>query len=262
MAEEIQEIKRRVREQFGGAGDAYVRSAGHRSGEDLRRLVEWAEPDSSTVALDVATGGGHTGLAIARAGGRVVFSDLTPAMLRQARRFVGEQGVEAAAFVAADAEALPFADRSFDLVTCRIAPHHFAHLEAAVREVARVLRPGGLFLLEDSAAPDDHELDDFINTLDRRRDPSHVRSRTVPEWRDLLAGAGFDVEREEIFRKRHDFADWTARARMTDADRAALDGWVRRASERCRAYFEVEVENGRVVAFTDEKVLLRARRRS
>ena len=54
------EIKARVQEQFGGSGDAYVLSPGHAGGDDLARMIELAAPVSTDVALDIATGGGHT----------------------------------------------------------------------------------------------------------------------------------------------------------------------------------------------------------
>ncbi|HLI52114.1 MAG TPA: hypothetical protein VKU87_09965, partial [Thermomicrobiaceae bacterium] len=61
----VQEIKERVRKQYGSVGDAYVVSATHREGADLDRLVEWAELTPEVDALDVATGGGHTARAVA-----------------------------------------------------------------------------------------------------------------------------------------------------------------------------------------------------
>lgn len=255
-----EEIKRRVQAQFGESGDAYVVSPEHRAGEDLARLVALAELRPETVALDVATGGGHTGLALAPHVRQVTFSDLTPAMLGRARAFVTEQGVTNAAFQIADAEDLPFADGSFDLVTCRIAPHHFADVPRFVHEVARVLRPGGLFLMIDNIAPEEPELDAFINTLEQRRDPSHIRCYTVAEWTAYLADAGLAVEVSEIFARRHTYQEWTARSRMSPADRESLESWVRAASPACYERFKLEVADGRLVAFSGERVLLKARK--
>lgn len=253
-------VKARVREQFGAAGDAYVRSPTHRGGDDLARLVALAEATPEAVAFDIATGGGHTALAIAPHVRHVTVTDLTPAMLEQARAFLTAEGVTNADFHLADAEELPFPDARFDLVTCRIAPHHFADVEQAVREVARVLRPGGLFLLIDSVAPEDPDLDAFLNELERRRDPSHVRSYRRSEWRRFLEAAGLTVEVMETFTKRHDFADWTARSRLSAADRAALEAWVLAAPPTYRDALRIEVIDGRVVSHTDEKGLFKARK--
>src|SRR5688572_29608912 len=127
---------RKVQEQFGATAQSYVESPRHRSGPDLVRLVELAECRPDDRALDIATGGGHTALALAPHVAHVVASDLTPKMLEAAEAFIREQGVENVSFEQAAAEALPFDDASFDIVTCRIAPHHFADVRAFCREVA------------------------------------------------------------------------------------------------------------------------------
>ncbi len=127
-------------------------------------------------ALDISTGGGHTALAIAPHVHSVAVTDLTPRMLATARTFLTEQGVSNATYVIADAERLPFLDASFDLVTVRIAPHHYADAPRAAREMARVLTPGGRLLFIDNIAPEDPELDRLMNDWERRRDPSHVRA--------------------------------------------------------------------------------------
>src|SRR4051794_37155000 len=107
--------KQRVREQFGSAAQDYVTSAKHRSGRDIDRLVELAECTTDDEALDIATGGGHTALAIAPHVRHVVASDLTPKMLAAAEAFITvENNVTNVSFEIAEAEKLPFADASFD----------------------------------------------------------------------------------------------------------------------------------------------------
>ena len=66
----------------------------------------------------------------------------------------------------------------------------FADSAAAFREIGRILRPGGLFVLVDNFAPDDPLLDAFINEVETLRDPSHVRNQTVSGWRNLIESAG------------------------------------------------------------------------
>lgn len=177
-----------VRAQFGKTAAAYVSSATHASGEDLERLLAVAAQRSSERALDLGCGVGHTLRRIAPLVSFAVGADATLEMMQAGRASV----VTAAntAFAQTDASTLPFADTTFDLVTCRLAAHHFHDGASAFREVARVLRPGGRFVLVDNYAPDDPALDAFINELETLRDASHVRNETADGWRALLEGAG------------------------------------------------------------------------
>src|SRR5437667_9272675 len=153
--------KTQVQDYFSRTAESYVASFSHRSGDDMQRLIELGEWNPQLQALDIATGGGHTALAVAPYVAQIMVTDLTPRMLEKAREFLLAQGVTNAQFQVADAEQLPFPAVSFDRVTCRIAAHHFPNVERAVQEVVRVLKPGGLYLLIDCMAPSDPELDTF-----------------------------------------------------------------------------------------------------
>lgn len=252
------EAKEAVRKQYASVGDAYVRSAGHATGSDLARMVELAAPSISDHMLDIATGGGHVARVFAPHAGSIIASDLTPEIISHAERAFAEWELANVTTAVADAENLPFGDASFDLVTCRIAPHHFPDPASFVREVARVLRPGGRFVLVDSTVP---EGDDgvFFNRFEKLRDPSHVRSLTIGEWAALLASAGFMVGAVESFAKRHDFVDWTSRSRTSESDRCELARMLLTAPEERQRAFGVEIADGAVQGFTDTKTLFFAR---
>jgi ubiquinone/menaquinone biosynthesis C-methylase UbiE len=253
-----EEIKERVRAAFGAAAESYVTSERHRSGDDLAIFVEWAQPVSTDRALDISTGGGHTALAIAPHVHSVAVTDLTPRMLATARTFLTEQGVANATYVIADAERLPFLDASFELVMVRIAPHHYADAPRAAREMSRVLASGGRLLFIDNIAPEDPELDRLMNDWERRRDPSHVRAYTETEWRSMLAEAGLSVTRVETRRKAYLFAGWAERMRLPDDERAALEADMLSAPSRVRDYFEIQEQDGNVVSWTGDYLILRA----
>lgn len=200
-----------VKQQFGASAEAYVVSATHASGSDLALLPEVGGLTGKEAVLDVATAVGHTALALAPHAARVIGVDLTPAMLAVARRLAAERGIENVLFVEGDAESLPFDENSFDLVTCRIAAHHFPNVALFCREAARVLRSGGRLLVVDNVVPEAEELDRFMNSLEKRRDPSHFRSWRISEWAEFYAEAGF------LFRVAHQFTtvadreDWLVR---------------------------------------------------
>src|SRR5689334_20021685 len=124
--------KKRVQAYFTRTAANYVQSASHRTGSDLKRLIELGEWQPEHYALDIATGGGHTALAVAPHVAVVTVTDLTPVMLEQAWAFLRAQGITNIHSQLADAEQLPFAAASFDRVTCRIAPHHFSDVAQAV----------------------------------------------------------------------------------------------------------------------------------
>ena len=207
-----------VRAQFGRTAAAYVSSATHASGEDLERLIKVAAPRTHERALDLGCGVGHTLRRIAPLVALAVGADATLEMMQAGRASV----VTAAntAFAQTDASALPFADATFDLVTCRLAAHHFHDAASAFREVARVLRPAGRFVLVDNYAPEDPALDTFINELETLRDASHVRNHTVRDWRALLESAGLraSVDSDVLTTKLTTDA-WLERS-QTPADRA------------------------------------------
>ncbi|MGA9761858.1 MAG: methyltransferase domain-containing protein, partial [Gaiellaceae bacterium] len=106
------------------------------------------------------------------------------------------------------AEELPFPAASFDLVGSRIASHHFADVEAALAEMARVTRE--LVLLEDLLF-----IDERVEEAERLRDPSHVRALSLEEWRALFSSCGVEIEREEVIDRKVSFAAWLERCNCT-----------------------------------------------
>lgn len=106
-------------------------------------------PHPAFHVLDVACGTGDLSLDLLRRGHRVTGVDFSEQMLALARRKAA-----AARFQLADAEALPFPDATFDAVTCAFGIRNFVHLEQGLREMLRVLKPGGRLLLLEMATPD------------------------------------------------------------------------------------------------------------
>lgn len=255
------EKKAQVQDYFSRTAENYVASVSHRTGSDLQRLLALGEWNEQQHALDIATGGGHTALAVAPHVARITVSDLTPRMLEHAREFLLAQGVTSAEFVVADAEQLPFADASFDRVTCRIAPHHFPNVARFVQETARVLKPDGIFLLIDSIAPGDPELDYFDNTIEKWRDDSHGRSWTLEEWQTFFKQAGLHCEHQEIFRRIHTYDDWTARSQMPAAEKGELERFILASNEHIQHYFAVNLRaDGHLENFSIDYVLLKGRK--
>lgn len=199
-----------VRQQFGSNAENYAASPVHAKGASLARLVELVQPQSEWRVLDVATGAGHTAFAFAPHVAEVVASDLTPEMLAIGARLAGEKGLTNVRFELAAAASLPFADASFDLVTCRIAPHHFDSIKAFIDEARRVLKGGGILAVVDNIVPVG-EAGRFVNHFEKLRDPSHGCCLSLDEWVELFARAGFSILHTEVARKSIEFEGWWQR---------------------------------------------------
>lgn len=205
------DIKDSVQRQFSQVAANYSRSAVHASGTDLAAMVRAAAPQGREQVLDAGAGTGHTALAFAPHVAHVVALDLTDAMLEQGRRLAAERNLRNIEFHRGDVEHLLFDGGSFDLVTSRYSAHHWPHPEAALREFARVLRPGGQVLLGDVVAPEDPTGDTFLNAIELLRDPSHVRDHSVGQWLTMLTAAGFAADVVFTWELRLDFEAWVAR---------------------------------------------------
>ena len=192
---------------------AYRESPTHAAGDDLDLVVAWCEPGPGVTVLDVATGGGHVARRLREEGATVVTVDAAPGMEPDA---------------IAPADDLPFADSSFDAVACRIAPHHFPDVLAAVREMARVARHRVVIC-------DNTFTSESAEEADRLRDPSHVRNYGVAEWHSFFELAGLQVAGEAVMVRDTNFEEWLARTETPAPDRP-----------RVRELLESRIRNGRL----------------
>jgi len=252
------DAKELSRDRFGRHAHEYVASESHAGGEDLQRLLALAAPEPQWVALDIATGGGHTAIALAPYVARMVALDLTPEMLAAAGKHASERGVAGIEFVLGDAESLPFDDAIFDLVTCRIATHHFPNVDRFVREVVRVLVPGGRFVLQDQCVPTAATSGAYVNVFERLRDPSHVCAYSEEAWATLLERAGLQVDAIEHFEKRHVLEEWAAMQSAPNDTVVQLHELVDDAPDAVRAWMQPEGA-GAGRTFTIHHVVIAAR---
>lgn len=251
------ELKELSRERFGARAEGYRDSALHASGPDLELLLGWLAPEPGERALDVACGGGHVALALARAGVDVDACDLTPEMLEAAASLLAEHDCTAT-FAVAEAEALPYADASFDIVTCRIAAHHFPDAQAFFEEVARVLKPGGRFGFQDQTLPPEPTSAVMTDAFERMRDASHHCSYNIDGWVTLVSRAGLSVQHTEIIDKHHSFAEWTSRQDCSAACIEELCQMMAEAPTGMRRWLEPTYENHKLAAFRNRHLVLLA----
>ena len=252
------DLKKDVQQQFGKSAESYVSSRIHKDGKDLQRLIDMAELTGKEELLDVATGGGHTANAFAPLVKRVTAVDLTQEMLTAAEKFVKGNGNQNVEFIKGDAEDLPFSNDSFDVVTCRIAPHHFPNINEFIKEVFRVLKKGGQFLLDDNVVPEDDQYDQFYNKVEKWRDYSHFRAWKKSEWIRMLEFAGFEIDEWHRFEKTFYFDSWCNRMNLPMEEKKNLTQYFISASERIKDKFRITIEESQVVSFQGEAIVLKA----
>lgn len=242
-----------VQAQFGANAAAYIDSAPHAKGASLARLVALLQPQSTWHMLDVATAAGHTAWALAPHVAQVWATDITPEMLTIAAEQAAARGLKNVTVEYAEAEALPYPEARFDLVTCRIAPHHFGDPPAFVRQAAHVLRPGGWLAVVDNIVPDG-VAGDYINAFEKLRDPSHGRCLTLAEWRAAFMAADLTVTHIETLEKEMVFETWAAR------HDGVMQGYLRallsQAGGAAAMFLHPVVAEGRMLFYLREGVVI------
>jgi ubiquinone/menaquinone biosynthesis C-methylase UbiE len=181
-------------QQFDRQAAHYNASWNAWSESSLQWLLDHAAPQLTDRVLDVATGTGFTALSFAPLVQEVVGIDVSAAMLEQAGRQANSRSITNVRWRQAPAEQLPFDAETFDLVTARVAPHHFENLREFIAESFRVLRSGGRFLIADTSVPDAlPEVDQWQNRVEWLRDRSHIRNYSPGAWRQFTSEAGYEV---------------------------------------------------------------------
>jgi len=256
------ELKELNKQRYGIAAQNYVASPVHSKGMGLERIVELAQPQTDWRVLDVATGGGHTALAFAPHVKEVVASDFTPQMLVAAEAFIREQGMENVTFQEADAEHLPFEDASFDLVTCRVAAHHFPDIFAFMQQAARVLKPGGILIVHDHVAPEDVKVADYVNAYEKLRDAGHARILPESEWRGTFLDVDLKILHVEQFTIQHQVLRWAKRQNCSDETIERLQVMLLRAPQAVLEWMQPEYAGTEYATYTDHHIIIMGQKKA
>jgi len=238
--------------------------------DSTRAVSEWLvhrlDPQPGQTILDLAAGTGETGFLAAPllgSEGRLITSDLSPNMLEAAERLAPVFGVENAEFRLLDAEAIDLPDASADGVVSRFGYVLKGDPPPALREVRRVLRPGGRFAFAVWAerernrwmtVPADVMIERGHLSPQSEADVLLSAKRTPATIRRLLADAGFAEAEVEEMPVAYRFANsdelWffvselrgpvaLALAKLDEAERAAVRGAIEQRAARVGEGFEL-----------------------
>jgi ubiquinone/menaquinone biosynthesis C-methylase UbiE len=208
MREDAMDHLRRVTEEFGRqvrTFDAFAEKADEQVAGRFRAALGGAGQGN---LLDVACGPGVVTAAIAAGAASVTAFDATEPMLEKARARCAKAGLVNVNFRRGDAEHLPFEDGQFDGVVTRLAVHHFADPQRALKEMFRVLRRGGTAVVVDVVSSEDANDSGLQNAIESLRDPSHVRMLPATELDACLVGAGFELIENATWDKTREFEEW------------------------------------------------------
>ncbi|MEO6985108.1 MAG: class I SAM-dependent methyltransferase [Paralcaligenes sp.] len=232
-----------VGQQFGSTAKNYLTSTVHAQGADLQRLSRLVGQLQPKRILDLGCGGGHASYAAAAgAAGQVVAYDLSEEMLDVVKEEAIKRGLAKLTTQQGSADALPFADDSFELIVSRYSAHHWMQVEASIQEAARVLAPGGTLVIIDVVAPETPLYDTVLQTIELLRDASHVRDYRQSEWRAMLGEAELCVNNSDTWKLALNFDTWIKRIGTAPARVAALQTTMSALPQEARDYFSIQAD--------------------
>ena len=242
-----------VEKQFGSQANAYLSSAVHASGCDLVRLGERLSAFPQAHVLDLGCGAGHASFTAAQ---QVAQVDLSSQMLEVVAEAAKAKGLDNINTRQGYAESLPFDDASFEVVISRYSAHHWHDVGQALREVKRVLKPGGIFIMMDVMSPGHPVRNIWLQTVEALRDTSHVQNYSSGEWFSFITDAGLIARALITDRLPLEFSSWIARMRTPEALSQAIRLYQESASAEVKAYFELQDDG----SFTSDTIMAEAQK--
>ncbi|EDV3803913.1 methyltransferase domain-containing protein [Salmonella enterica subsp. diarizonae] len=243
-----------VEKQFGSQANAYLHSTVHAEGRDLARLAQRLSGFSLASVLDMGCGAGHASFVAAQYVNSVVAYDLSASMLEVVAGAAEERHSSNITLRQGYAEKLPFEDSSFEVVISRYSAHHWHDVGQALREVNRVLKPGGVLIIMDVMSPGHPVRDIWLQTVEALRDTSHVRNYSSGEWLAMINKAMLVTNTVVTDRLSLEFRSWVTRMRTPAALVEAIRLYQASASAEVKRYFELQDDG----SFSSDTIMLEA----
>ena len=201
--------------------------------------------------MDLGTGTGRLAMLLAEEGaGEVVGVDISPAMLEVAeylRLSSASPAADRVSFRLAAAQRMPFRGESFDAIVCRLVLNHTHKPEHILQELVRLLKPGGVLILAELLGADDPVKRATQNTIEARRNPSHVAALSADQYRRLVTGARLTIEAETVAVDEQDLEEWLTDLQSNPATRSVVREMMEAGLETDAAGLKVRRHSGKLV---------------
>lgn len=204
-----------VVDQFSAQVNRFVSSPHVNAYEPVDRFLRLLDPNEEDQVLDVGCGPGLLAKYFAPRVKHFTGVDMTPAMVNKAKDLAILDGTGNSDFHVADATDLNFHKNAFDMVITRLALHHIPDTEKAIREMVRVLKPGGTLGVYDMITSEIVDEAVLHNKFERLRDPSHARTLSLSELVYGVECAGVEIVSIDIMNYRFDLDDYFDRAEQS-----------------------------------------------
>lgn len=245
-----------VSHQFSPNASNYLTSAVHAQGPDLIKLAALLESYPKAVVVDLGCGAGHASFSAAKSVKKVVAYDLSAEMLAVVKQAAADKQLANIATEQGYAESLPFADESVEVVISRYSAHHWHDVGQALREVRRILKPGGKVIMMDIASPGHPVLDVHLQTIEKLRDTSHVRNYSTGEWLQKFNEAGLRIETLSSGKLQLEFGSWVARLKTPEHFVVAIRELQKVSSHEVSQYFAIQADG----TFETDTVFIEAKK--
>jgi ubiquinone/menaquinone biosynthesis C-methylase UbiE len=209
-----------IRDRFTRTAEVFGNFVLQERAAEADKLSRFVEAAAHHRAADLACGPGTLALRFAPSVRWVCGLDFTPAMVLRARGTAASQQLANVDFARGDAQSVPFADGAFDLAVTSYSLHHIPHPSRVVREMARIVKPGGRVGVLDIRVPEDSRVAEVSNQIERLRDPSHTRTLARSEFEKIFAEAGLAVTHIELEEHPRSFDHWLSVAGWHRGDEA------------------------------------------
>jgi ubiquinone/menaquinone biosynthesis C-methylase UbiE len=251
-----------VQKQFTSTAEAFSKFAVRDTPEIIAEKVQFLKPQPEMVFLDVACGPGALVLAMAPGLQYAFGMDLTSEMLRMARQFQEEREVPNAAYVCGEGEKIPYADATFDLVSCQYAFHHIPKPELVLQEMLRVAKPAGRIFVDDTLGPESDEKFELHNRIEVVRDPSHTRSLRLTTFLSMFDDLGLEIVSQSFRRHKRSFNQWMLRAGHPPGDMRYVEArrLIEKSAQCDKAGYSPQVQGDDIQIVHNEGMFLVARR--